>query len=145
MDFVGAESNFMFDQLGYKKDFLALPVETWNDNNSFKEMNNYVTNLLVINDAGTIHKKTMCLRQKYPTYLTRSANTEFSTDFKYGGSSFFYSTASKWPPFFILSKLCSASAVHKKMKTKIVALLSCVILDEICDNLAINKKNLKKI
>ena len=79
----------VFDQLGYKKDFLALPVETWNDNNSFKEMNNYVTNLLVINDAGTIHKKTMCSRQKYPTYLTRSANTEFSTDFKYGGSSFF--------------------------------------------------------
>ena len=95
-------------------------------------------------DNITIQKKTMCSRQKYPTYLSRSANTEFSTDFKYDGSSFLNSTASKWPLFFILSHVYSASAVTKKMKTKIVALRSCVIRDEICDNLKINKKNYKE-
>ena len=72
MDFVGAESNFMFDQLGYKKDFLALPVETWNDNNSFKEMNNYVTNLLVINDAG---ERGVRLITEYIDILTKSDDT----------------------------------------------------------------------
>ena len=48
--------------------------------------------------SNTIHKKTICSGTKIPK------------EFKNVFSRFVDSTASKWPPFFILSDFCSAAA-----------------------------------
>ena len=51
-DFVDNESLFMFDAFNFKKDWLGKPVETWQSYESFKEMENWVRNLKVTNDAA---------------------------------------------------------------------------------------------
>ena len=51
-DFVDTESLFIFDEFGFKKEWLDKPVETWQNYQSFKEMQNWVKTLKVTNDAA---------------------------------------------------------------------------------------------
>ena len=69
-------------------------------------------------DYGTIHKKTLCLRQKYPQTWSCLPNPVYFTDFKFFGSSFIKAMISKWRPFFILSDFCSTNLGLKKIKIK---------------------------
>ena len=45
----------------------------------------------------TIHKMTLCLRQKYPKHPSRCDDTEFSRDFKYA---FLFEIHSTFYPMF---------------------------------------------
>ena len=51
-DFVDTESLFMFDCFDFKKDWLDKPVDTWENYESFKEMENFVRNLKLTNDTA---------------------------------------------------------------------------------------------
>ena len=58
----------------------------------------------------TIHKNDVCLSQKYPETWNCLPNPIFFTKYEYGFTFWIEATASKWPPFFILSDFCSAAA-----------------------------------
>ena len=51
-EFVGTESLFMFDQLGFSKEWLGKPVDTWKNYESFCKMETWVRNLKVTNDTA---------------------------------------------------------------------------------------------
>ena len=51
-DFVDTESLFMFDELGFSKEWLDKPVNTWKNYKSFQEMETWVKTLKVTNDAA---------------------------------------------------------------------------------------------
>ena len=51
-DFVGNGSFFMFDRMGFDKEWLRKPISTWRNDPSFCEMERYVKTLLICNDAA---------------------------------------------------------------------------------------------
>ena len=51
-DSVGTGSLYMFDIMGFKKDWLRKPIHLWKDDSDYMEMKNYVKNLLVCNDPA---------------------------------------------------------------------------------------------
>ena len=51
-DLVGASSNFLFDKLDFDRSFLKLPVNQWENDDSFLEMKEHVKNMRVCNDPA---------------------------------------------------------------------------------------------
>ena len=51
-DFVDTESLFMFDELGFSKEWLDKPVDSWKNYKSFQEMETWVKTLKVTNDSA---------------------------------------------------------------------------------------------
>ena len=45
-------SLFLFDQLGFGKDWLSMPITAWESNPNFREMRDYVHNLKITNDCA---------------------------------------------------------------------------------------------
>ena len=51
-DLVGASSNFLFDKLDFDRSFLKLPVNQWENDDSFLELKEHVKNMRVVNDPA---------------------------------------------------------------------------------------------
>ena len=49
---VGEMTRLIFDCFDFKKDWLDKPVDTWENYESFKEMENFVRNLKLTNDTA---------------------------------------------------------------------------------------------
>ena len=51
-DSVGKGSLYIFDILGFNKEWLKSPMHLWKDDPNYLEMKNYIKNLLVCNDPA---------------------------------------------------------------------------------------------
>ena len=69
-DSVGHGSLFMFDVLGFKKDWLKKPMHTWKTDESYLEMEEYVRTLLVCNDSA---ERGIKLVSEYVDCLTKNS------------------------------------------------------------------------
>ena len=99
----------------------------------------------------TIHKKTLCLTQKYPETWGGLHNPIHFSKFEYRISFFSSSDLKMEAIFHFESFLLYISQLTTKSLDFLVQCLwfhlirGWVILDEICDNLVINKKSISKI
>lgn len=68
-DSVGTGSLYMFERMGFSKDFIYQPVEDWVNLESFKKMKIFVDHLLVCNDPA---ERAIKLISDYAHSLTNS-------------------------------------------------------------------------
>lgn len=66
--FIGPASHFFFQVLNLKTDFLALDVETWSEQESFKLAKKICTSLTVVNDSA---ERAIALATNFNLSLTR--------------------------------------------------------------------------
>ena len=69
-DFIGNGSKFIFDELGFKTDWLSKPSSEWSEDKDFLEMKNFISNILVCNDAA---ERGIKLVSEYADVLTMSS------------------------------------------------------------------------
>ena len=63
-------SLFLFDQLGFGKDWLFMPITEWENNQNFCEMRSWVLNLRVTNDCA---ERGVALISEYAKSLTKDS------------------------------------------------------------------------